>query len=103
MLDPPFAEFYFEVFVGLISHSITASDAINAISINVLRIDLCFQHLLTLDPEKIEWDGLTEEQRTRMRELYLEQERDLLDELRTLQHGFAIYPLGKDRLENLFF
>ena len=47
--------------------------------------------------ENIDWEKLTPEDRERMKERHEHKELEFMDSVQRLQHGTAIYPLGRDR------
>lgn len=53
--------------------------------------------LRELPVENIDWDKISPQERVRMKDKYLRKERDLMDLIDQLQHGQAIYPIGRDR------
>ena len=52
---------------------------------------------LDLLVENLDWENVTAEEKDRLKTGVLKKEQDLLDQVQQMQHGFAIYPLGRDR------
>ena len=53
--------------------------------------------LSDLPVENLNWEKITPQERIRMKDKFLRREKELLDLMDQLQHGQAVYPLGKDR------